>query len=154
MHVDAFRAPGTDFKQYRTYRWATDDRPVSGDPRLDNNRFFIDRLRIDVDKGLSARSFKISFTRADLTLRVHANVSPKVDEPLTDPIDGHCVDCEPFVYQAGTITIDFVDARTKGLVWRGWAESSIDGVIDNQKWLEEKVDDAVTKIVAKLPSRL
>lgn len=33
---------------------------------------------------------------------------------------------------AGTLTLDLVDARTGRLVWRGWAERSIEGVLDNR----------------------
>ena len=36
---------------------------------------------------------------------------------------------------------------------RALAEGSIDGMIDNQQWLEEHVDEAIAKIVATLPRR-
>ena len=45
----------------------------------------------------------------------------------------------------------FVDTRTNRVVWRGWAEGSVDGVIDNQQWLEQRVDEAVRRILARLP---
>jgi hypothetical protein len=31
------------------------------------------------------------------------------------------------VYETGALLIDFVDARTDKLVWRGWAEDGVDG---------------------------
>ena len=55
------------------------------------------------------------------------------------------------VYDAGTIVVDLVDARTHRLVWRGWAEGSIDGVVDDQAWMEKRVDEAVARIMARLP---
>jgi hypothetical protein len=58
------------------------------------------------------------------------------------------------VYDAGTLLIDLVDARTNRLVWRGWAEGSVDGVIDNQEWMEARIDEAVTRILERLPRRL
>ena len=36
-------------------------------------------------------------------------------------------------------------------VWRGWAEGSIEGAIDDQQWMENRIDRAVTQILAKLP---
>jgi hypothetical protein len=47
--------------------------------------------------------------------------------------------------------IDLIDARSRRLVWRGWAEGDIDGVVDNQKWMEKRVDEAVAKIIERLP---
>jgi hypothetical protein len=31
---------------------------------------------------------------------------------------------------------------------------SLDGVVDNQEWMEKRIDDAVARILAKLPRRL
>ena len=50
--------------------------------------------------------------------------------------------------------IDFVDARTDTLVWRGWSEESVDGTIDNQELMERKIDQTVARILQRLPGRL
>ncbi len=34
------------------------------------------------------------------------------------------------------------------------AEGAVNGVIGNQKWMEEKIDEAVTRILERLPRRL
>jgi Domain of unknown function (DUF4136) len=47
--------------------------------------------------------------------------------------------------------IDLVDARTDRLVWRGWARGNIDGVIDDQDWMEQSIDEAVARIMRELP---
>ena len=57
------------------------------------------------------------------------------------------------VYDQGTLVIDLVDAHTDTLLWRGWAKGSIDGVIDNQQWMEQRIDEAVARIMRALPSR-
>jgi hypothetical protein len=46
-----------------------------------------------------------------------------------------------------------VDARTNKLVWRGWAESTFDGVVDNQQWLERRIDEGVARILQTFPVR-
>ena len=55
------------------------------------------------------------------------------------------------MYDAGTLLLDFVDARTNMMVWHGWAEGSMDRVIDNQEWMDQRIDDAVTRILQKFP---
>jgi Domain of unknown function (DUF4136) len=47
--------------------------------------------------------------------------------------------------------LDLVDAPTDTLVWRGWAEGSIQGAIDDQTLMEERIDEAVARILARLP---
>jgi hypothetical protein len=49
------------------------------------------------------------------------------------------------------LLLDFIDARTNQLAWRGWAEGGFDGAIDNQDWMEARIDAAVGKILARLP---
>jgi hypothetical protein len=61
---------------------------------------------------------------------------------------------EPYVYEAGTIVVDLVDADTSRLVWRGWAEGSIDGAIDDQTFMEHRIDEAVARIMERLPRGL
>lgn len=57
-------------------------------------------------------------------------------------------------YEEGTIVIDIVDARTDRVVWRGWAQSNMDGVIDNQDLLEKQIRKAVARMMERLPRHL
>lgn len=149
--VNASLERGMDFTKYRSYTWAAEDRFGTGDPRLDNNEFFEHRMRETADKLLAARGFeKVSPTTASVVIHYHANATQKIDVNALDRPYGYCEDCHSSIYDAGTITLDFVDARTNKLVWRGWAEGSLEG-IDHQETIEWRVDDAVTKILAKLP---
>ena len=45
-----------------------------------------------------------------------------------------------------------VDSRSNRLLWRGWAERGLEGVIDDQTWMDEVVDDAVRRIMERFPS--
>ena len=156
IHVNSYAVRGADFNRYRTYGFAPADQVSTGDPRLDNNPFFNERMQADIDKQLAARGFeKTASPTPDLLIHYHASFTWQVDVNGIDREFGYCRsgDCLPFAYEAGTLTVDLVDAGTSSLVWRGWAECGVDGVIDNQTWLEQKVDDAVTRILAQLPRR-
>ena len=154
MQVNSYVGRGADFTQYRSYAWAASERLSTGDPRLDNNPFFQDRLRADVEKQMANRGFEKRAAGApDLVVHYHASVNQRIDINGVDREFGYCErgECQPFVYESGTIVLDLVDARTNTLVWRGWAKDSIEGVIDNQDWMEQKIDEAVTRIMATLP---
>jgi len=154
MRVGSFVERGTNFTVYRTYAWASDAQLSTGDPRLDNNEFFQTRLRAAVEKGLGARGLeKAESGQADVVLHYHASVTQKVDAGGVDEKYGYCEDCSPSVFDAGTLTLDVVDARTNKLAWRGWAESTFDGVVDNQQWLERRIDESVGRILRTFPVR-
>jgi uncharacterized protein DUF4136 len=155
MRVNSFAERGTNFTAYRTYNWASAAQLATGDPRLDNNEFFQTRVKSAVEKGLSARGLeKAEAGQPDFVLHYHASVNQRVDAGGADEKYGYCEDCHPSVFDAGTLTLDIVDARTNRLVWRGWAESTFDGVVDNQQWLEHRVDEAVARILQTLPAGL
>ena len=54
-------------------------------------------------------------------------------------------------YELGTLIVDIVDAKTSKVVWRGWAQDAMNGIIDNQDRLEKQVDEEVTKMMMLLP---
>ena len=154
VHVNASLERGMDFTRYASYTWAADEEFNTGDPRLDNNEFFQNRIRSDVEGVLATRGFeKATPATADLVIHYHANTTQKIDVNDLDYQYGYCEDCHSSVYDAGTITLDLVDARTHKLVWRGWSEGSLDG-IDSQAIIEARVDEAVKKILQQLPPRL
>jgi hypothetical protein len=158
MRVNSFVERGADLGQYRTYGWTAEDRFGTGDPRLDNNPFFQERVRAAVEKQLAARGYeKTSSDAPDLVLHYHASITEQIEVSSIDRDSGNCfgaTDCRPYAYDAGTLVIDFVDARTDRLVWRGWAEDTMDGAIDNQRLMEQKIDDAVARILQRLPRHL
>jgi uncharacterized protein DUF4136 len=149
IYVHAYAERGTAFT-YRTYAWAPDTAVATGDPRLDNNRFFAEQVRASVDRELTARGVeKIPSTSSELLIDFHVTIAQEVATTPSNRNE-HCVNCGTTIYDAGTLVIDMVDARSSRLVWRGWVEK-LDPVIDNQDWMEETIDRAVTRIMRKLP---
>lgn len=157
LNVNSYTERGADLRHYRTYDWAAADTWSTGDPRLDNNRFFDERVRARVEEQLARRGFeKATSQRPDLLVHYHASISQQIDIRRLDSSASYCADhdCRPYIYDKGTLFVDLVEPGIDKLVWRGWAEGSVDGVIDNQAWMESRIDEAVAKILARLPSRL
>lgn len=155
LNVNSYVERGVNFTRYQTYSWGPGDSQSTGDPRLDSNPFFFERIQADVEKQLATRGFgKTTSGRPDLLIHVHASINQRIDVNDADREYSRCDGCRPFAYEAGTLLLDFVDTRTNKVVWRGWAEGSVDGVIDNQEWMEQKIDDAVTRILERFPRRL
>ncbi len=157
MSVSSSLQRGADLSQYRTWEWGPADAFPVGDARLDNNTIFKDRLEGALEKALAGRRLQRAATGAspDIIVHYHANVSQRFQ---VNEVEGNCagVDCRPGVieYEQGTLVIDLMDAKTNKLLWRGWAQDSVQGVIDNQDLLDRKVDEAVRKMIALLPPAL
>ena len=148
--------PGMDFSVYLTYDWEPPDNLPVGDPRLDNNPFFNDYLQGAIERCLAAKGFERAAGQPpDLLVHYHATVSQKLDVSRADSHQGYCyANCEPqyVEYEQGTLVLDIVDTRTRRVVWRGWAEQSLSGVIDDQDRLDHEVERAVEKLMQRLPS--
>jgi hypothetical protein len=151
--VNSYSHRTFDVGRYHTYAWGPADPVSTGDPRLDHNPFFERRVREQVDHQLARRGFEQTTAAPDLLVHYHASVTQKMDTRELDRDTAPCEsrDCRPAVYDAGTLVVDLMDPRTDVLLWRGWAEGSVDGVIDNQAWLESRIDDAVRRILRRLP---
>jgi hypothetical protein len=154
-NVNSFVARGVDFSQFKTYAWAPESDLATGDPRLDNNPFFMERVRASAERELAARGFgKVTSGMPDLVLHYHASVRQQLDLSTVDQKYGDCDTCGASVFDQGTLTLDLVDARTNKLIWRGWSERSLDGVVDNQDIFEKQIDQAVVRIVQTVPRAL
>lgn len=155
MLVSSHIERGVDFTDYVTYEWGPPDNLPVGDPRLDNNPFFNDYLQGAIEKRLAARGYERALPgQPDLLVHYHASVTQKVDVYEVDTRYGYCYgNCEPQFtdYELGTLVLDIVDAKTSKVVWRGWAQDVMTGVIDNQDRLEKQVDEGVTKMMVLLP---
>jgi len=158
MNVSSYAERNFDPQRYRTYAWGASDDFSTGDPRLDNNQLFETEVKEDVDRALAAKGFvKVPAEgQADLLVHYHANINQEIDVRNLDREGAYCddYDCRPYVYEAGTLFIDLIDRQTNRLVWRGWAEGSVDGLIDQQDLLDERVSEAVELIAGQLPGAM
>jgi hypothetical protein len=131
----------------------------TGDPRLDKNPFFKDHVEGAVEKQLAARGFEMSASGTpDLIIHYHASITQRIDVNRVDRGYGYCygADCQSGVieYEAGTLVLDLVDSRTNRVIWRGWAQDTVEGVLDNEDEMARQINRAVTRMLARLPPRL
>jgi Domain of unknown function (DUF4136) len=156
MNVSSHVERGIDFARYRTYDWGPADLLPTGDPRLDRNPFFQDHVQGAVEKQLAARGFAIARSGTpDLLIHYHATINQRIDVDQLDHEYGYCYDdgCRAGVveHEAGTLVLDIVDTRTNRVVWRGWAQDSVEGVLSNEVRMAQKINEGVTRMLARLP---
>lgn len=153
MTVSSHIERDVDFTEYVTYDWGARDTLPVGDPRLDNNPFFRDYVQGAIEKRMAAKGYELAITGLpDLLVHYHANVSQKVDVYETDRSHGYYPPGSGMVaFEQGTLVVDVVDARTGRVIWRGWSQEVMTGVIDDQRRLEQQVEEGVTNMMLRLP---
>lgn len=160
MSVSSHVEPGLNMVQYQTFDWGPADALPTGDARLDQDPAFNDWVQGAVEIGLARRGLVLAASGAEPDLRIHyhANISERINVNTADQSFGFCdgEGCEPPVtsYEAGTLVIDVVDARTNRVIWRGWAQDSIADELEDPDKMEETIQEAVTRMLARLPRSL
>jgi hypothetical protein len=158
MRAGADFQPGYNFTQYSSYTWdEPDDRP-SGDPRLDNNPFFVHRLHAAIHWELATRG--IQFGRSEglgaaLKVHHHASVRDRVEvfeaerEVWTSSEYGQGT--QVLQYEEATFLVDLADARTGDIVWRGWAQLDLGKALSDPEAMRKQIDEAVRRMFEGFP---
>jgi hypothetical protein len=159
MNVSSHVERGLDISQYHTYDWGPADALPTGDARLDKDPFFQDHVQGAIEKEMAAQGFQWSASGTpDLRIHYHANISERVDVDRLDRDRGYCAGegCPPptIRYEAGTLVIDVIDARTGRLIWRGWAQNTVKDMLDNQDVMAQRIDEAVSRMFMRFPRPL
>ncbi len=160
MTVSSHVEHGLDLSRYRTFEWGPADALPTGDARLDGNPFFKDRVQGAVERGLAARGFQLIAPgeAPDLLIHYHANISRRINVNHADRAYGYCsqADCPPSVveYEAGTLVLDIVDAHSHRLIWRGWAQNGVEDMLEKPDVMAKTIDDAVSRMLLRLPPTL
>ena len=158
MTVSSHVERGLDFSQYRTFAWGPADALPTGDPRLDQDPFFKDHVQGAVEKQLALRGVELRPGAGDLLIHYHANITRRLDLNQVDRVYGSCVgaDCLQgrIEYDAGTLVIDIIDAHTNRLIWRGWAQNSVEDMLHDRDRMARTIEQAVTRMLQRLPPTL
>ncbi len=145
----------TDFRLYRTYDWGIPEVRVGADPWLDDNLFFDELVRAEVEKRLDRFGLERKRSAPDLLLYYHASLTQEIDVLALDSQYAYRAARHErrHVYDPGTLFIDFVELRTRRLLWRGWAEGGLDAN-DDPVMMQARIEVAVAGILRRLPTRL
>jgi len=156
MTVSSHADRTLDFARYRSFAWGPADALPTGDARLDQDPLFKDRLHGAIEKQLAQRGIAVAAGYADLLIHYHANVTHRLDPNQVDRANGYCAsgDCvpSPVSYEAGTLVIDIVDARSQRLIWRGWAQNDVEDLLRGPDSMTRTIDEAVTRMLRRLRS--
>jgi len=144
-----------NFELLKTYDWL----PIQ--KNSDITIFDMKRIRNSVNSQLKNKGLKITSDSPEFLIAVHVEKKEKLS--FTNPGDGYGPyggywgrrywgdsSMKVYRYEEGNLILDFIDPKSKELIWRGWAK----GVVGNEKTPEErqkKIEKTVQKILEKYP---
>lgn len=152
-------APDLRTAAYRTFTWELPDQFPTGDPRLDNNPFFVRELQNAVSVELGELGLREGNASSDLTVHFHATVQNRVDVFEADraagyDVSGYGTATQVMQYEEGTVLVDVAERTTKKLLWRGWMQTDLSGTIGNNAALGERVRRGMAKLFERFPSSI
>jgi hypothetical protein len=143
-------AQDVSIDRYTTFAWNQEGDRTMGDPRLENNRFFEDRLHEAIDWELSLRGIRRDESSPDLLVHHHLSL---VDHELTEEVidESGYTQTEVFTYEEGTVVVHLVDARTGANFWLGWAQANIEPALTGPASMQSWVYDVVSEMFESWP---
>jgi hypothetical protein len=160
MTVSSHVQPNLRMASYQTFEWGPADSLPTGDPRFDNDSFFKDHMLGAVEKQMAAHglSHATEGTPSDLLIHYHAVIQTRIDVNRLDRTYGYCYDVEcttrVIEYEAGTLVLDVVDRRTNRLIWRGWAQDSVNKMLKDRDHMSTEIARAIDGMFATFPHSL
>jgi hypothetical protein len=150
---------GFVFDRYRTYDWGGGDTLPVGDPRLDNNPFFDARVRSAVDSEFLARGLRRDSVSPDLLVHYHASIRQRVDVIRVDEARGYSVPPmrsseRTIAFDEGTLIVDVVEPRGKVILWRGWSQTDVGGLVERPREMEKRIGKSVHLMMRQFPRGL
>ena len=125
-----------------TFAWHDEEDMTIGDPRLQDNRFFHERLHEAVEWQLSLRGLRYDES-APLHVHHHFTLADhEMEREVIDEAGARSFETE--VYEGGSIVLHVTDTRTGQDVWVAWAQANIEpafvGLDPMRSWVYDIVD--------------
>jgi hypothetical protein len=145
-----------NFERYGTYDWIPQPETKAGSAQQarQSSDLLDKRIKNHVNAALKEKGMALDTNAPDMLVVYHVGVQDKVQ--VTDwgyrysdyywGWGGREIDV--YNYEQGTLILDFIDATTENLVWRGAGSVALDGNTN-----PEKQDELVRKVVGKIMSK-
>jgi hypothetical protein len=138
--------PKVNFTNLKTYDWL----PASEKTNIDS--FTLMRVKKAVNAELQARGIRKTSENPDFLIAAHLGSKDKVNVKNWGYRRSYRGSDRVVTYQyeEGSLILDFVDAKSKTLIWMGAAKANIYGVLTPEE-RERLVNEGVQKILRNFP---
>jgi Domain of unknown function (DUF4136) len=157
MDIDFDYDTATDFAALKTFAWM----PATGNAAADE--LLVKRIRASVDRGLQAKGRTPSNTpdfviAMQLSGRTAYGGSTAVGVSVGIPVGraGRVSvgggKSKPIEKKEGTVVLDFLDAKTKSLLWRATASGAVEARPTPEEQ-QQRIDEVVAQMLERFPPK-
>ena len=141
-----------DFESLKTYDWMTVPE------KANINSLNVERVKKAVSAELQAKGLMMTSNNPDFLIAEHLGRKDKVQ--ITNwgygygPHGGYrgAGGISTYEYEEGSLILDFVDAKSKKMIWRGVAKADVNNT-DTPEKSEKLITEAVQKILKNFPPK-
>ena len=148
--------PAVRFAELRNFDWLNSPGSSQAVDELT-----VKRIKAAVESQLAEKGYSMDTSNPDFLIAAHGGKEKKVDvvdwgytyrgnNRYNYGYDGRNRQIDVYQYQEGTLILDFVDATSRELIWRGSVSKVIDPDASPEK-RDKTVNEAVTKVLEKFP---
>lgn len=150
--------PEYDLGKYITFNFAENKNIESDHNPLYYNGLNDKRIKSAVKEQLISKGYDFTDERSELIVHYHIIV----DDQTIVTTDPHEYLYSPYwmylrtsiqQYREGTLIIDVMEAKSNGLIWRGWAVSALK-VVYTPEEVERLIHVTVARIFKKFPKKM
>lgn len=157
LTVDTDYDAGFDFTRLKTFDWAAPGPDAAVDELVEK------RLRSAVNNELQSRGYRLSSEAPDflvsmlVTTQTSTAGSVGVGASVGIPIGRGVVSVgggksEPRVKKEGTLVLDFVDANSRSLIWKGTASAALKGSLSPEEQ-QARITHVVAEMLSQFPPK-
>jgi uncharacterized protein DUF4136 len=149
---------GADFSALKTYDWM----PATGNAASDE--LLVKRIRSAVDSQLQAKGHAPAADNPDFLIAMQLSgktayggstgVGMSVGIPVgkAGRISVGGGKSKPIETKEGTVVLDFLDAKTKSLVWRGTASGAVRPAASPEEQ-QQRINEVIAELLARFPPK-
>ena len=158
MDIDYDYDTGADFASLKTFNWM----PASGNAAADE--LLVKRIRGSVDRGLQAKGRTPSTGSPDFLIAMQLSgrtayggstavgVSVGIPVGRAGRVSVGGGKSKPIEKKEGTVVLDFLDAKTKALVWRATASGAVQPSPSPEEQ-QKRIDEVIGEMLARFPPK-
>ena len=157
MDIDFDYDTGADFAALKTFSWM----PATGNAAADE--LLVKRIRGSVDRGLNAKGrmpsenpdFLIAMQLSGRTAyggSVGVGMSVGIPVGRAGRVSVGGGKSKPIEKKEGTVVLDFLDAKTKSLVWRATASGAVEAKPTPEEQ-QQRIDEVVAEMLERFPPK-
>jgi hypothetical protein len=143
-----------DFTRYKTFGWVEQPQQLEDLIRSGIRPANLRLAKDLIERDLRPKGLQLDEEDPDILIAIFGGSQDRVDVQAWGyghdaSMRGRDTEVDVYEYEEGGLLMDFIDAETDSVIWRGWATCALEESDDTR----EKIREAVSRILERYPPK-